>query len=254
MLCRCLESTQEILGIYLALEDSFARSLPNSYLLWTLYAAVILIKLRPFEEYAQSRGSAASLLEASGHESTVYYLDAMIQKTSRICQDKYHPQAKSARLALLKLMSFYAKKREVCINALGGRVVPDARGDNRVYSVFGHDAESILPEGDAALRSGQEETQALDSKSNQSSWQRDCADQGCNSPILSFSNRTFATLSSPEEGSLLILDRNAPGVSVYDPTAFANTNWEDFTWESEEMKEFDTSVMGYDVPWTKSLF
>jgi hypothetical protein len=168
MLCRCLESTQGILRIYLALEDSFARSLPNSYLLWTLYTAVILIKLRPFEEYAQSRRSAASLLEASGHESTVYYLDTMIKKISRLCQDEYHPQSKSAGLALLKLRSFHTKKREVCINALGGRAVPDARSNDRVYSVFSHDTNSILPKGDAELRSDQEETQALDNKSKES--------------------------------------------------------------------------------------
>lgn len=253
MLCRCLQSTQEILSIYLALEDPFARSLPNSYLLWTLYAAVILIKLRPFEEYVQSHGSTASLLGASSHESTVYYLEAMIKKMSRLCQDKYHPQSKFARLALLKLMSFYAKKREVCINALGGRAVPDARSGDQVYSVFGHDAEAILPEGDAELWLGQEGTQELENKSEECARQRDCADQDGNSPILGVSNRTFANSSSPDERSLQILDRHARGVSVYDPTAFANTNWDDFTWDFEEMKEFET-LMGCDVSWTKSLF
>lgn len=253
MLCRCLESTQGVLDIYLALEDAFARSLPNSYLLWILYAAVVLIKLRPFEEYAQSRGSAASLIDVSAHESTVYYLDAMIQKMSRLCYDGYHPQSRSAGLALLKLRAFYAKKREVCINALGGCAVPDARGNGRVYSVFGHDAESTLPEGDMELRSAQEETHAPNTKPKEPAWQQERLDPGGNS-TLGVSDRRFASSSSPDEGSLQIVDQSGPEASVYDPTVFANTNWEEFTWQSEEMKDLETLVMDWDIPWMKSLF
>jgi hypothetical protein len=243
LLCACVESTQGILSTYLLLEDSFARSLPNSYLLWTLYAAVSLIKLRPFEEYILSREPTVSLPSPTDRDSTLYYLDAMINKMSRISQNKYYPQSKSGGLAFKKLKSFMMKKREVCINAKGGHKVGPTQSNDPVYSVFGQDSEG---KSGSQLGLGQQEPQISHDTSKDPVGYRHSASQQVSSPILGQLHGMH--VSSSASGSA------EQGDSAYDYMMDVNTDWDDFTLDPEELKKVDALMMDYEASWAKYLF
>lgn len=224
MLFGCLEATKSILRTYLAWEDSFVRSLPNSYLLWTLYATVSLIKLIPFQDYIQSRnvtsGAGATAIFDDDPNSAFRFLDAMIKKTAQSSENKYHPQAKSANMAFLKLRSFLDQKRDICINAMGGQANEPTRpfDGSPIYNVFGHDAEGILPSPATSTRQ--------QDKGRENEEGRLAASNPIQSPL------------------------RAPGATdlAFDPPTYATPpGWipDDFNMNPEEFQQFDAVMMDF---------
>ncbi len=47
----CLESGQEVLGALLSLDLTMFRCLPSFYFVWSLVAAVCMVKMAPYIEY-----------------------------------------------------------------------------------------------------------------------------------------------------------------------------------------------------------
>lgn len=148
----------------------------------------------------------------------------------------------------MKLKSFTMKKREVCINAKGGLKVGPTQSNDPVYSVFGQDSEVVVPEGerDPQLGLGQQEPQISHATSKDRAGYRYSAIQQVSSPILGQLHGMH--VSSSASGSA------EPGDSAYDYMMDANTDWDDFTLDSEELKKFDALMMDYDASWTNSLF
>lgn len=240
-LCHCLDSGQEVINAYISFEDSFARALPNNYLLWTLCAMVCLLKLSPFVEFVLSRDPANN---AIGLPSATHYLDAMVRKISKLSQNGYLPQAKPCGSAFRKLKLWYLHKRDVCMNAEGECDVP---GDRPVYSVLGHGPEPALTGLDTNQRekpNGATHGQQFQPRSTLQQEDR-----------TGYASGGFSTQSpeSSNTGTIPILDTGSSVDFAYDPSTYENTNWDDLTLDAEAMQEFDMFMMDEDDSWMQSI-
>ncbi|KIX07840.1 uncharacterized protein Z518_02494 [Rhinocladiella mackenziei CBS 650.93] len=253
-LCISMEAAQGVLNAYLSIEDTRARLLPNMYLLWTLYAAVSLIKLSHFAGHILSQNTAVPANE-SGETSVLQYLDAMINKTSKISTNGYLPQAKPCGIAFIKLKTWYVHKLDVCINSDG--VCDVTRGP--VYSVFGNGPEPTLPDSVTVS-----ESEPAPSVGQQGSGQRRGISSGHpphGESIQQRENRG-AFVPNPDSAQNPMSDmekiqgfdpRNMAD-AVYHPLTYANTDWDDLA-HAEAMREFDTlMMMDGDDSWMKTLF
>ena len=254
MLCRCIESTQGILDAYLGWESSFARSLPNSFLMWTLYAAVCMLKLKPFEEYTASRESVEHVSRPHNGDSVSYYLDAMITKLLQTSQNKYHPQSKSGASAFKKLKSYYVTRREICINAKGGLEVGPSQNNDAVYNVFGAEARPTSCDGHLAIgtKTRQQETHEI-SESSRISSSQEGGHGDLNSTAVQYRD-VHAPYTSWDNESGRISGSSAAGDSGFETTNGVNIDWADIFMDTEGLPEFDNLMTDYDVPWLTSLF
>ncbi|OQV07022.1 hypothetical protein CLAIMM_11515 [Cladophialophora immunda] len=251
-ICSCLDSSQALLDAYLSLETRLARSLPNHYLMWTLYAAVALIKLTPFREATRARTPATHPEEASA----IPHLDAMLSKISEITQDGYLPQAKTWGMAFAKLRLWYLHKKQVCINT-NGRC--DSGSEGPVYSVFGDWSEQSPTEIQAAsyLASAPTPASALRGagNANPEPSNRQATSRGQLEPptAVALPGNVMQSPSTPDRQPRQVFDATVSAEAAYDPFTYAATNWDDLLLDANSLREFDSLMMDDSDSWLKML-
>jgi hypothetical protein len=103
----CLDASHSVINQYLSFSVTDARCLPDSCLLWTVYAAVMLIKLSHFIQMM------SATLQRS-YKPTVRLLESVIARLAEISKDGYWPQAKEFGVLFERLRRWYLYKRAVC--------------------------------------------------------------------------------------------------------------------------------------------
>ncbi|EXJ87472.1 hypothetical protein A1O3_04432 [Capronia epimyces CBS 606.96] len=216
-LCSCVESIQGILETYISFPDSLARSLPNSYLSWTLYATVCMMKLGQFID--------SSLTDRE--PSIAQLVDATIEKVARVSENGYLPQAKACEGAFRKLKLWYQHKRAICINAKGlQNCIGDGKGS--IYSALGATSDPFsLEQASTVATSGIDATQTV------------------LTPDINPHRQLLPPRTMAEEATEV----------AYDPSTYENTNWAEFTFDSDAMREFDAYMMdeNEDESWLRSF-
>ncbi|KAK6356233.1 hypothetical protein TWF718_000605 [Orbilia javanica] len=117
-LSRSLELCRNILNSYIALETPLARSLPNVFFIWLMYAGVCLAKLSAFidkftfnqfgENIKDDKSSIPALLGAVHHRLAAH------------SQSGYLPQAQPFSTVFGKLKTWHIQKQAFCINLHAG--------------------------------------------------------------------------------------------------------------------------------------
>ncbi|KEF60297.1 uncharacterized protein A1O9_05148 [Exophiala aquamarina CBS 119918] len=104
----CLQSCHGVLSMYLSYPVQLARCLPNLYLVWTVYAATILIRLGHFQKTAL-QSPIAGMLETT----TEQFLDALITRLGEISAEGYCLSAREFHSVFkkLKLWEVHRKAR-----------------------------------------------------------------------------------------------------------------------------------------------
>ncbi|QDS76716.1 hypothetical protein FKW77_000962 [Venturia effusa] len=103
----CFECSVTMITQYLSFRVEVARCLPDLYLLWTVYATVMLIKLGHFikimsDVLGRSENPTASLL------------DSMINRLAALSIDGHYPQAKEFSVVFERLRVWFLYKRASC--------------------------------------------------------------------------------------------------------------------------------------------
>jgi len=102
----CLDSAHGILDAYLAIDIPIARTLPNLYLVWNVYAALTLIKLHRLLHPPNSKlGSVFAPDLKVG-----YYLDAVSARLADISSEGRSPPAEAFGFVFKKLKMWHAHK------------------------------------------------------------------------------------------------------------------------------------------------
>lgn len=237
---RCLISSQALLDIYCSLEDPLARSLPNMYLVWTIFAGFSLVKLSYLAEAVSSTDSSI-MTEMPSQRSTTDFLDAMVSKIEAVSRNGYMPQAKGFGFAFKKLRSYYVQKKHMCLHA----------GGDCESSIDGQSAQIINPLGDG---SGQSKTNASTQELGGSDWQRVEFDQS-----LDRHSGLHQVLPEPYSSTVTDISRGMldtseiPIPAAYDPSTYAQTNWDDFVLDDVAMRELNDFMMEDDPAWMRAF-
>ncbi|KAI1410480.1 hypothetical protein F5Y13DRAFT_181404 [Hypoxylon sp. FL1857] len=117
-LCHCLKVSINVLNIYMSLEDTLLRSLPNVFLIWNLGR----------DNY--NLPSPSDLLET------------MIQKLTNVSLHGYFPQSRPFLVAFKKLNMWFQQKKTVCINNNG---TCDEASSESVHAVLGTQTPPASP-------------------------------------------------------------------------------------------------------------
>ncbi|KAI2617738.1 hypothetical protein GGR54DRAFT_631222 [Hypoxylon sp. NC1633] len=141
-LCHCLKVCLKILNIYLVLDDMTARSLSNAILLWNMRAAVCLIKLGHFA-YNLSRYRTAGDDFSYDPSFTLEFLEAIIQKLTRLSSNGYFPQSLPFLVAFKKLKLWSLQKKTVCMINNGNCVEEETYGP--VHDILGPQTPPASP-------------------------------------------------------------------------------------------------------------
>ncbi|OAP63413.1 hypothetical protein AYL99_02640 [Fonsecaea erecta] len=261
-ICSCIDSSQTLLDAYLSLDSRLARALPNHYLMWTLYAAVALIKITPFREAMRDRTPAAHPEEASA----VSHLDAMLSKISEITQDGYLPQARTWGMAFAKLRLWYLHKKQVCISSSGR--CDAGSDDGPVYSVFGNGNERQSPtEVPGVVHGGSAPPSLLSIQSlTENGTTPDQSSRQATSigpygpPAAAAAAGVFGAgplqspTSTPGGRPRQPFDATtASAEAAYDPFSYAGTNWDDLFLDTNSFREFESLLMDDSDSWLKML-
>ncbi|KAI1472669.1 uncharacterized protein F4812DRAFT_409834 [Daldinia caldariorum] len=117
-LCHCLSAGANALNIYLSLDDTLIRSLPNVFLIWNLCVVVGLLKLGHFaEDLSHSRVNGPNNYNPP---SPLDLLEALIQRLTTLSLHGYFPQSRPFIVAFKKLRTWYQQRKIICINSNGG--------------------------------------------------------------------------------------------------------------------------------------
>jgi hypothetical protein len=123
----CLEASHTTINQYLSFSVEDARCLPHLYLLWTVYATVMLIKLSHFNE------TMYSMLQGQDR-STTDILESLLAKLDELSVDGYWPQAKEFRVLFERLRAWFLYKKGSC-----------QFGDPDCNIVGAHSSETSVP-------------------------------------------------------------------------------------------------------------
>ncbi|KAI0899278.1 hypothetical protein F4806DRAFT_332675 [Annulohypoxylon nitens] len=137
-LCHCLKVGANVINVYLSLEDITIRSLPNTFLVWNLCAAICLIKLGHFAEELPQTGG----IDDNEPPSPSKLLEAMIQRLTKLSQNGYFPQSRPFLAAIEKLKKWFHQKKIVCLNNNGNCV---EEGNGRIHGVLGTQTPPASP-------------------------------------------------------------------------------------------------------------
>ncbi|KAL7622410.1 hypothetical protein AAE478_007915 [Parahypoxylon ruwenzoriense] len=118
-LCHCLKVSAGALDIYLSLDDATTRCLPNIFLIWNMCAVVCLIKLSHFAQSLSHDGIGGDGGNRADPPSPLNFLEAMIQKLTRLSQNGYFPQSRPFLIAFRKLQIWHLQRKTICINNRG---------------------------------------------------------------------------------------------------------------------------------------
>ncbi|KAK6515308.1 hypothetical protein TWF506_007653 [Arthrobotrys conoides] len=113
-LSRSLEICRKILNSYISLETPLARSLPDIFFVWIMYAGVCLAKLSSFID----RFTFDQFVETNKDEksSIADILGAVHGRLAAHSQNGYLPQAQPFETVFLKLKTWHVQKKSFCIN------------------------------------------------------------------------------------------------------------------------------------------
>lgn len=103
----CLEACYTVIKQYLSFDVMVARCLPDFYLLWTVYAAVMLVRLSHFVET-----SPATIRQPE--ESTAHLLWSLVARLAELSKDGYWPQARDFGVLFDNIRVWFLYKRSVC--------------------------------------------------------------------------------------------------------------------------------------------
>lgn len=209
-LVNLLENGHRTLDTYLSLEVSFARSLPNLYIVWNAYAMVILIKIH----WIANSNACPLPSTLAADLKTEYYLEAILNRLMEIAADGHSPCAEAFGFLFKKLQNWHVHR--------GGQFSDDE------------------PAQDEASR--QQQTARI-LHSEPMSIVQSMKEGGMLQP-----QSTFPTTTSQRyiPDNTLGANLNA----AYDAASYGNTNWDQFNFTTEEMDVFDaymnnTGWMGY---------
>ncbi|KEF56854.1 uncharacterized protein A1O9_07044 [Exophiala aquamarina CBS 119918] len=238
---RCLVSSQALLDIYCGLEDSLARSLPNMFLVWTIFAGFSLVKLSYLAEVVSSADSTI-MTDVLSQKTTPDFLDAMVSKIEAISRNGYLPQAKGFGLGFKKLRLYYVQKQHMCLHP----------GGDCEASIDGEGAQIISPMGDSSRQNKANPSigaevgsdwpsirfgQISDDQPSSHQALPDCSTQATAESFQDFSNAA-----------------EFPIPAVYDPSTYDNMNWDNFMLDDVAMKEMDDFIMQDDSGWMRTFF
>jgi hypothetical protein len=237
---RCLISSQALLDIYCSLEDALARSLPNMYLIWTIFAGFSLVKLNYLAEAVSSTDSSI-MTEMPSQKSTTDFLDAMVSKIEAVSRNGYMPQAKGFGLAFKKLRSYYVQKKHMCLHS----------GGDCESSIDGQAAQIINPLGDGLEHS---KPNALAQEPGGSSWQSIEFGQSLDRHSSLSQILPEPSSSADTDISQGMLDAsNLPTHAAYDPSTYDQTNWDDFVLDDVAMRELNDFMREDDPAWMRAF-
>ncbi|OTA61550.1 hypothetical protein K449DRAFT_331040 [Hypoxylon sp. EC38] len=117
-LCHCLKAGADVLSIYISLDDTLLRSLPNVFLIWNLS--------RDYYDLP----SPSDLLEA------------LIQKLTNLSLHGYFPQSRPFLIAFKKLNTWFQQKKTICINNNG---TCEEAGSGPIHAVLGTQTPPASP-------------------------------------------------------------------------------------------------------------
>ncbi|KAH8656702.1 hypothetical protein BGZ60DRAFT_146075 [Tricladium varicosporioides] len=137
----CLESSQKVFYAFTCLDSATLRCLPSFYLVWTLFAAVCIVKIAPYVEHQQNLRSSRTTVERGiyGLHSITQLLDSAVQKLGIGCENDYMSHGKLFLTAFQKLRTWYLEKSTICLNARQG----EHGAGNRVHNLLAHEPGSI---------------------------------------------------------------------------------------------------------------
>ncbi|KAI0158136.1 hypothetical protein GGR57DRAFT_36183 [Xylariaceae sp. FL1272] len=125
-LMKCIGSIQAVFDSFLSLEIPIARCLPNSYLLWNITAALLLIKLGHFGEAMTSNHEPMRAEQTLSFKFILsHYLDSVARRIEQLTADGFMPQARPYVSVMRKLKMYYVQKRDSCITAQGQLITSD---------------------------------------------------------------------------------------------------------------------------------
>ena len=211
-LTTCLQSTHKILDSYLAFDLTSIRSLPNLYLVWSVYALVALIKF-----HGIVHGPDAQYVSVFASDLRVdHYLDAMSQKVAQAAEGG---RCDAFGFVIKKLKTWFTHRKSP-------------------YSV-----KEIIPENDADFQlsgAGKQGFGILMESLEESP--RPNPNGNANS--LHLSDRIPDTEFNPYNG--MSSDLNA----AYDAATYEGTDWDQVDLSANELNAFDyfmnnTGGMGY---------
>jgi len=222
------------------LEDSLARSLPNFFLVWTIFAGFSLVKLSYLAEVVSSADSTI-MTDMLSQKSTPDFLDAMVSKTEAISRNGYLPQAKGFGLGFKKLKFYYVQKQHMCMHP-GGDCEP---------SIDGQGAQIINPLGDASRQNG---TDLPTGPEVGSDWPSIGFGQVPDHQSSSLQKSPVLSPQAAPENSQDFPTAAEIPPAVYDPSTYDNMNWDTFILDDVEMKQLDEFIMQDDSGWMRAFF
>lgn len=240
-LCTCVESSKNILEIYLSFNVSLARSLPNLYLFWNMFAIVHLMKMSHFIEYNLTPDTTSS------GPMILRYFDALISKIDDISSDGHLPQAIPFGMIFRKLKIWYLHKREICINPhgnceniTGNKVVLDVLEDGAAPDarIMSNKADSSAP----TLQPGQQPS--IDQSYQQQTLMPMYDSQRHNSPINSTQSSWGTNPHTPSD----IDYANNIGDAGLDSLTYVTSDWSNINVGTSEMEDIDAFMLN-DESW-----
>lgn len=219
----CLRSCYAVLSIYLSYPIPLARCLPNLYLVWTVYAATLLIRLGHFQKTAL-QGPIAGMPETT----TEQFLDALITRLGEISAEGYCLSAREfySVFKKLKLWERHRKARHGQEDTRSAHLVAD-RGSKGISSKqTTYNARNTITWKDAQLlRESDKEVSFSPSNQSEARLQQPAVIN----PSRSAQDRVTATdINSPFE---------------VEPVS-EEVRWEDITFDLDETNGFDLQMEG----------
>ncbi|KAI0888055.1 uncharacterized protein GGS22DRAFT_197925 [Annulohypoxylon maeteangense] len=136
-LCYCLKAGSSVMNIYLSLDDLTARSLPNTFLVWNLCAAVCLAKIGHFAEELRTNSR-----DNDGLPSLLDLFEAIVQRLENLSRDGYFPQSRPFIVAFKKLKKWFRQRKIICLNN-NGTCGEEGRGP--IHGVLGTQTPPASP-------------------------------------------------------------------------------------------------------------
>ncbi|KAK5047748.1 hypothetical protein LTR84_006413 [Exophiala bonariae] len=237
---RCVVSCQGLLDIYCGLEDSLVRSLPNMFLVWTIFAGFTLVKLGYLAEGASSPDSSI-MANMLSQKSTPEFLDAMVTKIDVVSRNGYLPQAKGFGLAFKKLKSYYLQKKHTCLHS----------GGDCEFGVDGEAAEVVDPLGGALRQSAMDPSNEVLGESDWQSVEFRQSPGGSSSARQTVLEQPLQVFTEVSQDMTDAPDASFP--DVYNPSAYDRTDWNDFVLDDVAMREINDFMMEDDPGWMRSF-
>ncbi|KAK6499788.1 hypothetical protein TWF481_010146 [Arthrobotrys musiformis] len=241
-LSRSLELCRNILNSYMSLETPLARSLPNIFFIWLMYAGVCLAKLSTFiEKFTFAQFGETSRDDKS---SIPDLLEAVYQRLAAHSQNGYLPQARPFETVFRKLKTWHIQKQAFCINLHGG--CKESAGP--VHDILS--GEIVDGSGGKTLLTHAQQTIITPNfASTEATYTQGHQGYGVNQPLGLTPPSSIDDIDMIAEGyNNQEISNNLMYDSFADPSAEADYG-STMQFSAEEMKDFDMSMMYNNYFW-----